>query len=319
MVKKFAVVGNEAVGDFVSRALEEAGWARTPDISDAEVVFTYCTHASALEDAYFDEDGLVKRAVPDTLLVDLSPSTPSLAREVGAVAAVNDLRFVEAPLVVSDPVAGESLVPNNVVCLVAGDDEKAIRDASAALALICATVDECGASGSAQLAKAACTSQIASQILSAVESFALYRVSQTAPGAEAFGLTSVTSKVLEAIGDDRFKGDYTVEMLMGEVVAAMTVADDADLILPQLEAIMHLLEVLAVIGGADMSPAALSLIYRDEETCAKHGLDWTRAENLFVDEAHAHHHDHDHMEFGDAADYGDGIDDFYGFGGYSAN
>ena len=44
---------------------------------------------------------------------------------------------------------------------------------------------------------------------------------------------------------------------------------------------MHLLEVLAVIGGADMAPAALSLLYRDEQASADNGLDWTRAAGLF--------------------------------------
>ncbi len=48
-------------------------------------------------------------------------------------------------------------------------------------------------------------------------------------------------------------------------------ADDVELILPQAEAAMHLLELLAVIGGADKAPSSLSLIYGEEADCAAQG------------------------------------------------
>ena len=105
-----------------------------------------------------------------------------------------------------------------------------------------------------------------------------------------------------------------------------------------------ILEVVAVIGGSDMTPAVLSLVYRDEAASAEVGLDWTRAENLFsMDgdyEGHdhgGHHHDHSHhhgdgfSDYGDPDDYdyddydgrGGGFGDFGGFAdayrGYSSN
>ena len=94
-------------------------------------------------------------------------------------------------------------------------------------------------------------------------------------------------------------------------------ADDAEIILPQAEATMHLLELLAVIGGADMAPAALSLVYRDEAAGAEAGLDWTRAEQAY---GHDHHHDDDDEDwdrFDDDDDWNDGAD-YDGFD-YSSN
>ncbi len=64
--------------------------------------------------------------------------------------------------------------------------------------------------------------------------------------------------MLAAVNTGRFDGTYTVEMLMSELSAALTAADDVDLILPQAEACLHLLELLAVIGGSDKAPAALA-------------------------------------------------------------
>ena len=114
-------------------------------------------------------------------------------------------------------------------------------------------------------------------------------------------------------------------MMLGDVLAAMTAADDVDLILPQLESVMHLLEVLFVIGGDDRSPAALALLYRAEEESARHGLDWSRAETMYASFGNEHDHDHDHHDDDDYYDdyYDDGYDDLGGcaggFGGYSSN
>ena len=47
----FAFAGDERVGAGVSGLLEAAGYPAT-DISNADVVFTYCTNTSALEDLY---------------------------------------------------------------------------------------------------------------------------------------------------------------------------------------------------------------------------------------------------------------------------
>lgn len=326
MAKSFAVLGNAVVGAAVSRALEAAGLQRVDEPGKADAVFTYFIHSGALEDAYFDTGGLVKAARKDTLLVDLSPSTPSFARELSAVATVNDLRFVEAPLVVRYPSEADAFARENLECFLAGDDDAALDEAEGLLAGFAAAIERVGSCGMAQMAKCACTSQIAGQVLSAVESTAIYESSDAV--AHDFVLPAcspVTGQMLAAVSQNAFEGDYTVEMFMGDVVAAMTAADDAGLILPQLEATLHLLEVIAVIGGADMSPAALALLYRDEKASAEVGLDWTRAEGLFAGEGHDHHHDHEGLhDYDDADDY-DGYDDddpfgfTGGFGAYSAN
>ena len=103
-------------------------------------------------------------------------------------------------------------------------------------------------------------------------------------------------------------------MLLAELSAALMAADDAEVILPGVEATMHLLELLVVIGGADMAPAALSLVYQDEAAGARAGLDWTRAEQAYASEEAGEDCDYD-----DDGGDGDGGDFPGGFGAYSAN
>lgn len=327
MEMTFAYSGNETVGAMVTARLEAAGCTRTDDLPHAEAIITYCTSQTALEDAYFDEEGLVQAAGKGALLIDLSPSTPSFARELNAVAVVSDLLCVEAPLVVIDMARADAFGDkDNLVCF-AGGDEEAVADALPLLEALAGTVQETGGAGSAQLARAAYTLQTTAQVISAVEADALYRSVRRSSASlnqaiERVGAaTPVAEQVLTAVNTGRFDGTYTVEMFMAELSAALTAADDVDLILPQAEACLHLLELLAVIGGADKAPSSLALVYGEEKTCAEQGLDWTRAEQAYGD-AHddfdefegygddaGHDHDHDHGSY----------PDYPGYGAYSAN
>ena len=142
MELSFVYSGNETVGAMVVSRLEAAGCTRTDDVAHAEAIITYCTSQTALEDAYFDEQGLVQAAGKGALLIDLSASTPSFARELNAVAVVSDLMSVEAPLVVVDVARADAFGDrDNLVCFVGGDEE-AVAEARPVLEAIAGTVQE---------------------------------------------------------------------------------------------------------------------------------------------------------------------------------
>lgn len=296
MGMRYVFKGNETVGAALRRALEGAGWAEADDLEGVDAAFTYFTSLSALEDAYFDGEGLIKRLKEGAFLVDLSPATPGFARECAAIAEVDGLHPIEAPLVVANFEGDDPFVDAaNLACFVAGEKGDVER-ACAFLEPFAATVTPMGTSGSAQLARAAYTLQATAQIVSAIEAEALIAAAQrlvTSAGdlADAVGATAPqASCVLSRIVEERFDGAYSIELFLAEVVAAMAAADDVGLILPQTESVVHLIELLAVVGGPERGPAALALLYRDEEEGARWGLDWSRAERLYASEGHEHEH-----------------------------
>ena len=310
-MKSYYFAGNETVGAYVRGVLSAHDWVCEDAPEDAEAVITYFTSGTALEDEYFGTDGIIKRAAPKTLLIDLSAATPGFARDLSAIAQVNDMRPVEAPIVVLDTARDNAFSdPANIAAFVAGD--KADIDAATdILELIVGNAQIMGAAGSAALARAALTIQVAAQIISAVEADALYRAVQCDPASEgdiegsAGAASPHAEQVLSAVAEKRFSGTYTIEMFMGEVAAAMAAADDIELVLPQLEAGMRVLELLAVIGGVDMSPAALALLYRDEDEVREAGLDWSRAADYYGSDQHEADSDDDY----DGADDLDGEHD----------
>lgn len=327
MEKTFAFAGNNTVGAMVACRLKEAGYSRVDDVAKAAVIVTYCTSQTELEDAYFDEEGLVQAASAGALLVDLSASTPSFARELNAVAVVSDLASVEAPLIVLDMTMADPFAKkSNLVSLVAGEEES-VKAALPVLDALVGDVQDIGGPGSAQLARAAYTLQTVAQVNSAVEADALYRAvrrSNAALGGSACRVgatTPVAEQILSAVNSNGFDGTYTVEMFMAELAAALTAADDVDLILPQAEACLHLLELLAVIGGADKAPSALSLVYGEEAACAEQGLDWARAEQAYGEAG-----EHDGEGFADdddgcdcGHDHGHVDETYLRYPGYSEN
>ncbi|MCI8469235.1 MAG: NAD(P)-dependent oxidoreductase [Eggerthellaceae bacterium] len=287
MTTGYAYRGSERLIGAVAERLAEAGFAPVEEEAAADVVITFCTSQRELEDLYFGEGGFVQSLAPGALLVDLSATTPGFARELNAVATVSDLVMVEAPLVVDDLARVDTFARDNASCFAAGEGDGVAR-ALPLLEALFGVVHQVGSPGAAQLARAAYTMQVAAQVVAAIEADALYRAVRRSPAGSGLGdlrpgaLSAAGAAVLEAVDAGRFEGAYTVEMLMAELSAALMAADDAELILPQAEAAMHLLELLAVIGGSDKAPAALSLVYGEEAECAAHGLDWTRAEQAYA-------------------------------------
>ncbi|MCL2826898.1 MAG: NAD(P)-binding domain-containing protein, partial [Eggerthellaceae bacterium] len=311
----------------LSENLVAAGFPRSQDVASADAVFVYCETQGALEDAFFDTGGLVQAAKKGAYLITLCASTPTFASELAAVALVNDLHPIEAPLVVNDVSLAQAFAdPANLSCLLAGEDGdlKAVRPLLAAIA---ATIEVTGKPGSAQLAKAALTIQSMSQLVASVEMGALLKASSADPHqaigfAHAHGfITDAAYSLFAALSRESFEGRYTIELCMAELTAALMAADDIDLILPGAEACMHLLELLALIGGADLAPFALSLVYGEEDACAKQGLDWSRAKEAYAQGPDGDYGDDDYDDDDDDdRESGHNHDGFTGgFGSYSSN
>jgi 3-hydroxyisobutyrate dehydrogenase len=66
-------------------------------LEDADTVITLLSTPQEVEDVYLGEGGILEIAAEASLLIDLSTSSPRLAKELYALAAVHDHSFVEAP------------------------------------------------------------------------------------------------------------------------------------------------------------------------------------------------------------------------------
>lgn len=324
----YAYRGNAAFIEAIEPRLAKAGFVREGEVELADLVITFCTTMTELEELYFGEDGFVGRMRRGACAIDMSATTPNFANEMHAVLTISDLGMVVAPLMVKNQVSPEAFERANIACYAAGDDEW-LEAAFPWLDAVYGRIERLASPALAQLARAANTLQKVSEVVSAIESQSLLessRLSISSADIDGFAIGATSPEayfVLQAINERRFESPFTVEMLMSELSAAIMAADDNDMIIPQAEAAFHLLELLAIIGGSQKSPAALDLVYGnlDEGKCKEYGLDWSRAESLYHSELD---HDHDMIDQFDEMSFGDDLademyeDDLTGFD-YSSN
>lgn len=322
-MQTYAFFGNQHVLECMEGRLAEAGFARTEAVEAAAWVITYCTSMTELEDLYFGEDGLMGKLASDAVVVDLSPVTPNFAAEMNAITTVSGYAMVTAPLVVRDKVATDALARENLGCFCFGEDGAAGR-ARELLDVLFSSVEEAASAGAAQLSRMAITIQDSAEMVSAVECLALFKSAKAsmsiadAGSAEVEACAPEVGSMLEAVSEKRFNGAYTIEMMMAELSSVMMAADDYELILPQVESAFHLLELLAVIGGASKSPAALSLVFGSDHDGDAYGLDWSRADALYAEAAAGPDAEDDGFDgYEDEDDYLDGM--FGTSTGFSAN
>jgi 3-hydroxyisobutyrate dehydrogenase len=326
----FVFVGDTEIGSRISQSLIEGGFSSAPGLRDADVVFTYYETQQGLEDLYFDSQGLLQETRADALLVDLSPTTPAFARELYAVARVNDRYTLDAPLVVRNIVEEDAFAEKDNLLMFVGGEEESFDQVRAMLHAIARHVLYLGEVGCGQSAKIMATLQRASALIGVIESYATYVngdvVFDWEEVIDTLSIAGCVSPVniayIDAIRNKDFTGTYTVEILMAELVAALSMADDKDHIIPQAEAGFRLMELLAMVGGASYNPAALALIFDDEDAARKFGLDWSRAAGAYDDHDHdcACGHDHAHGASDDEFDLYEAADGFPGaFGGLSSN
>lgn len=313
-VRSFYFAGEPEVGACLEASLKVAGFVPAK-LSESDVVFTYCISESSLEDLYYDASGVLQKSKKDAILVDLSPSTVSFAQELCAMGSVGEKHVLDAPLVVRDILSPEAFSHPEGLGVLVGGAEKIYKRVEPMLRAVARRVLWVGRSGCGQSAKIALTLSSAASLVGLVEAITSLKISKTDFDIEDYldvaqsfsALTPAQEEFVQALGEDECdRSAFTIEYMMGELSAALTSVDDDDLILPQAEAGFRLMELLAIVGGATLPPAALKLVFADEETGKKYNLDWSRAEGAYDHDEHAcdcdddcegdcdcgHHHGH---------------------------
>lgn len=312
-VKTFCFTGEPEVGTCIEAMLKAGGFTQAK-VADADVVFTYRISESELEDLYYESSGILQLSKKDAVLIDLSPSTVSFAQELCAMGSVSEKHVLDAPLVIKDILAPDAFSKSQNLGIVAGGSEDVFKRVEPMLRSIASHVMWMGKAGCGQSTKIALTLSSAATLVGLVEAYTAMRVSKVSIDEEDFVdvasafsmLTPAQESFVLALSENDFEdASFTIEYAMGELAAALASVDDNDLILPQAEACFRLMELLAMVGGVSYDPSALKLVFADEETSKKYGLDWSRVEGAYdhsksdhecdcddnCDCGHHHHHD----------------------------
>jgi 3-hydroxyisobutyrate dehydrogenase len=228
-----------------------ARWHDTPGELAAccDVVVTIVGYPSDVEALYLGPGGLVERARPGTLLIDMTTSSPDLARRIAAAAAARGVQALDAPVS-----GGEIGARDARLSIMVGGTPEAFERARAVLQLMGPSVVLQGGPGSGQHTKMCNQIVIASTMLGVCEGLAYAQRSGLDPqtvlasisggAAGSFLLTHMAPRMLK--GD--FAPGFFTEHFIKDMGIALAEAQRMKLDLPGLALAKRLYDLLAARG-----------------------------------------------------------------------
>lgn len=240
----------------------------------ADAVITMVGFPSDVEECYLPTGGLIERVSEGTLLIDMTTSSPGLARRIAKAAEARGLRAVDAPVS-----GGDVGARNATLTIMAGGDEDAFERARPLFEAMGRSIALHGSAGAGQHCKMANQIAIAASMLGLAECLAYARgagldparVIETLSGgsAQTWSLANYGPRVL---ADDLAPGFY-VKHFVKDLRIAIAEAESMRAVLPGLELAKRLYESLATAGGGELGTQAIWLLYADAEQRIRHGIE----------------------------------------------
>ena len=255
-----------------------AVWADSPAEAarDADVVFTMLGLPSDVEDVYLATDGLIRTARRGAWLIDLTTSSPQLARDIHDAAEVEDKHAFDCPVT-----GGDAGAIAGTLTLIAGITEP---DAAPVLPLLetfssrIYWFERAGAGQTAKLCNqigvATCLAG-AAELLALAEQAGLSRTVVAEMVGSGMGGSAQLSRVMPRAEEGDYKPGFMATHLAKDLGLALAVAEDEGVTLPVTETALNLVDLLCQAGGSRLGTQALALLYADEASGVAAGLDWS--------------------------------------------
>lgn len=243
---------------------KSARWYSSPVelASAAEIVITMLGYPCDVEDVYYGEKGILNAAQPRTLFIDMTTSSPALARELADRASARGCEAMDAPVSGGDVGAREARLS-----IMAGGSFTAFERAKPLFALMGETIVHQGPAGSGQACKMANQIAIASGMLGVCESMAYAQAAGLDPetvlesiGQGAAGSWSLTNLAPRMLKKD-FEPGFYVKHFIKDLGIALDSAREFDIELPGLALARELYERLSAKGYEDAGTQALFQLY----------------------------------------------------------
>ena len=258
-----------------------AHWADSPAeaAANADLVLTMVGYPSDVEDVYLASDGLIRAAKRGAWLVDLTTSSPQLARDLHAAAEVEDKHAFDCPVT-----GGEQGAIDGTLTLIIGATEQEAEPVLPVLETFSSRRFYFDVPGGGQTAKLCNQVSLASCMMGYADALSLAQQSGIDQGRVLEVMASGTggSGASRTLAPRSLAGDYKpgflVEHLRKDIALALQASEDLEITLPGAETAFTLFDMLCEVGGARMGTQAITLLYQEEETGRAAGLDWSLLE-----------------------------------------
>lgn len=249
-------------------ALIKAGavWCESPaEVSaQADLVITIAGYPADVEAIYFGAHGLLEGAREGMLFLDMTTSSPSLAKRISQRAKEFGAEALDAPVSGGDIGAREARLS-----IMVGGAFEAFERTKPILALLGKNITYQGEAGAGQLCKLANQIAIASGMVGVCEALAFSEEAGLNPrqvlaaiekgAAGSWSLSNLAPRILD--GD--YKPGFFIKHFIKDLHLALETAREMEIELPGLEQALDLYKRLASAGYENEGTQALYRYYRD--------------------------------------------------------
>lgn len=272
-----------------------ARWAETPveAVREADLTITIVGYPSEVEELYLGENGLIEAARPGSFLVDMSTSSPELARDIYQAAAVRDVIAFDAPVT-----GGEFGAKQGTLTIMVGANQETLDQVLPVFESFGKVIIPFGEAGKGQLAKLTNQIAIAGNMLAMAESLSFAKSVGIQPEAvlpilQSGSAGSVALSLYAPLAlEGNYEPGFKVEHLCKDLRIALSIAEEEELELPGLEVAYGVYDILYNINGGARGTQAITLVYDKEEAAEAAGLDW----NMLAEEYDAYFEEGDMSE-----------------------
>jgi 3-hydroxyisobutyrate dehydrogenase len=228
----------------------------------ADVVITMLGFPADVEASYLGAEGIIARAQPGALLIDMTTSSPVLARRIADAAAKRGLAALDAPVSGGDIGAKEARL-----VIMAGGEPAAFARAQPLFALLGKNIALLGPAGAGQHCKMANQIAVAVAMVAWCEALAYAQRAGLDPAAVlasisggAAGGWAMTNLAPRALAGNYAPGFY-VKHILKDLRIALDSAAELKLDLPGLAGAKQLYDQVAARGWEDSGTQALYRLY----------------------------------------------------------
>ncbi|HEY5550999.1 MAG TPA: NAD(P)-dependent oxidoreductase [Opitutaceae bacterium] len=241
-----------------------ATWHSTPGSAAeaADFVITIVGFPADVEQIYLGEAGIVASARPDAVLIDMTTSSPKLARRIAEAAAARGCAALDAPVSGGDIGAREARL-----VIMVGGDEAAFAKARPLFEVMGKNIILQGPAGAGQHTKMANQITIAAAMLAWAEALAYAKRAGLDPARvlESIGGGAATSWSLVNLAPRALAGNFApgfyVKHFLKDVRIALDSAAELKLDLPGLALAKQLYDRVAAKGWEDCGTQVIFRLY----------------------------------------------------------
>jgi len=231
---------------------------------EANVIITMIGYPNDVREAYLGANGIIANARPGSYLIDMTTSSPKLAKEIYEAAKAKNLNALDAPVSGGDVGAREG-----TLSIMVGGDAQAFEAVKPIFEAMGKNIVLQGGAGAGQYTKMCNQIAIASNMMGVCEAIAYAIKAGLDPnvvlksiGSGAAGSWSLNNLVPRMLAGN-FEPGFYIKHFIKDMKIALESAKEMGLKTPGLELALSLYEELARRGEEDSGTQALFKYYID--------------------------------------------------------